>query len=157
MGEEQSNTHNFWSATGQAGYFVANRLLVGLQFSYGANNLRFESYNTMGAPSTTHTEQHHKYYTPEVFARYYFANWKVKPFAQLSGGWNLSSGNLTEFSGLSTKLSDNNFAAKAALGVSFKIGKRANIDLLYSQSLTKSRNFGDANGLRLGATFLLGK
>lgn len=156
FGGRSGSTNSLWSLTGQGGYFVANRLLVGVQFSYGEHNLRFESYTPSSIPSKpTFTEYHLKHYTPEVFTRCYFTDWKVKPFVQASAGWNVITGDRTAFSGLSTSASGNNFTSKAALGVSFKVGKRGSIDLLYSKSLNSPRNFGDTNGFRLGVSFLL--
>lgn len=146
-----------WSATGQVGYFIANRWVAGLQVSYGAYHATNKLAGTASFIPQPALERNDRYFTPEIFTRYYFADWKVKPFAQLSGGWNFQDREATYLIGENTRISSSSFTAKAALGVSFKLGKRVNLDLMYSQSLIRPASFGDYSGLRLGVTFLIGK
>lgn len=146
-----------WSATGQAGYFIADRWVAGLQVSYGSHHLVNKLAGAASYTPQPAWKRNDRYFSPEIFTRYYFTPWKVKPFAQLSGGWNFQTNEATYITGGDTQVSSSNFTAKAALGVSFKLGKRANIDLMYSQSLLGKSQPGDINGLRLGLTFLIGK
>lgn len=148
--------HNIWTATGQGGYFIANKLLVGAQLSYGEHNRHpGEATGTLlGNPILSYRIVN---VNPELFARYYFTSGKVKPFVQASTGWNFTSGRQSEMSGLTTRINENSFTARAALGISFKLGKRANIDLMYTRSLLGKPRLGDYNGFRLGTTFLIGK
>ena len=146
-----------WSATGQAGYFVANRWIAGLQVSYGAHHFVNKLASAASYIPQPAWKGNDRFFAPEIFTRYYFTNGKVKPFAQLSGGWNFHNRDATYFIGENTQVSSSNFTAKAALGVSFKIGKRASIDLMYNRSLLSKPQFGDYNGFRLGLTFLIGK
>ncbi|GHB76295.1 autotransporter outer membrane beta-barrel domain-containing protein [Persicitalea jodogahamensis] len=149
-----------WSGTGQLGYFIARRWATGLQFSYG----NYRSINNLAGASSFFPQpiwkRNESNFSPELFTRYYFTDWKVKPFVQASTGWNLATGEYIEVNGETTNIRDNSFTAKAALGVSFRIGKRASVDLLYSKSLTRyttPTTFADLDGLRLGGTFLIGK
>lgn len=146
-----------WSTTGQVGYFVANRWIAGLQVSYGA----YQAVNKLAAASSLFPQPvwktNERFFTPEIFTRYYFTSWKVQPFAQLSGGWNFQTREASYFLSENTQIvSASNFTAKAALGVSFKLGKRVNLDLMYNHSLSKPQP-GEFNGLRLGVSVLLGK
>lgn len=156
FGNGFDGTNYSWVATGQGGYFMATRLLVGAQFSYG------QSYRRVGqAMGNLPVELISTHYdisiNPELFARYYFTSGKVKPFVQVSSGWNFTSGTQKSINGPTATISENNFTARAALGISFKLGKRANIDLMYNRSLLSKPQYGDYNGLRLGGTFLIGK
>ena len=151
--------HDTWVITGQGGYFVADRLLVGLQLSYGESIFEDKAAGASAIfIAKPILKQNIRTLTPEIFTRYYLTSWKIKPFAQLSAGWNFQSGNTRYLFGNENAVSArNSFTAKAALGVSFKLGKRANIDLMYNRSLLSKPNIGDLDGLRLGLTFRIGK
>lgn len=147
-----------WSTTGQAGYFIANRWVAGLQVSYGAYHAVNKLEGTASYTPQPAWKSKERFFTPEIFTRYYFTSWKVQPFAQLSGGWNFQTREASYFLSEDTQiLSASNFTDKAALGVSSKLGKRANIDLLYNRSILGKSQPGAFGGLRLGLTFLLGK
>lgn len=146
-----------WSTTGQAGYFIANRWVAGIQLSYGAYHATNKLAGTSSFTPQPALERNDRYISPEIFTRYYFTDWKVKPFAQLSGGWSFQDGQASYLTGENTQISSSKFTAKAALGVRFRLGNRASIDLLYNRNLTKPMSFGDANGFRLGISFLLNK
>lgn len=131
--------------------------MAGLQVSYGAYRATNKLAGTASFVPQPALKRNDRYFSPELFSRYYFASWKVKPFAQLSGGWNFQNREATYLIGENTQVSSSNFTAKAALGVSFKLGKRANIDLMYNRSLLGKPQLGDLSGFRLGVTFQIGK
>lgn len=155
IGRGGVSTIDTWSGTGQIGYFLAQRWVTGVQLTYGS----YHATNNLAGTSSYYPQPFYKRnevnITPEVFTRYYFTNWKVKPFVQASAGWNFATGKYTQINGENSNVNGNNFAAKAALGVSFKLGQRATIDLLYDHSLTKSATIGEVSGLRLGVSFLV--
>ncbi|MPR32585.1 outer membrane beta-barrel protein [Salmonirosea aquatica] len=157
LGRGNVSDSDTWSATGQAGYFIANRWITGIQVSYGA----YHAVNKLAAASSMFPQpawkRNERFITPELFTRYYFTSGKVKPFAQLSGGWNFQTREATYFIGENTQASASNFTAKAGLGVSFRLSKRINLDLMYNRSILSKQQPGDFNGLRLGLTFLIGK
>ncbi len=146
-----------WSATGQAGYFIADRWVAGLQLSYGSFHFVDKLAGTASYIPQPAWKKNDRYFSPEIFTRYYFTPWKVKPFVQLSGGWNFQTRDSAYLSGENTQVSTSNFTAKAALGVSFKLGKRMGLDLMYNRSLLSKPQLGDYNGFRLGLTFIIGK
>ncbi|WP_373513703.1 outer membrane beta-barrel protein [Persicitalea sp.] len=159
FGGSNSYKHDTWSLTGQGGYFVANRLLVGLQLSYGEYDFEDKAAGTsaifVAKPIRT---QNTRSLRPEIFTRYYFTSWKVKPFAQLSAGWNFQSGNTSYlFGGENTVAARNSFTAAAGLGLSFRVSRRVNIDLLYNRNITNTQSISTPTSLRLGVTFLIGK
>ena len=156
FGRGVAGNTNILNVTGQGGYFVANRLVAGLQFTYG----RFHSTHPISSSSFfpgPPLERNEFVFTPELFARYYFTSWKVKPFAQLSAGWSFQKGDVRYTSGEVTGVSADGFTAAAGLGLSFRVSKRVNIDLMYNKGLVRTQNFGTPSGLRLGVTFLLNK
>lgn len=156
VGRSKIHDSDTWLATGQVGYFVADRWATGLQVSYGAYHEVNKLAGTASYLPQPAWKRNDRFFTPEIFTRYYFTSWKVKPFAQVSGGWNFQTREASYFMGEDTQVSASNFTAKAALGVSFKLGKRANIDLMYNQSILGKPRPGDFNGLRLGVSFLFG-
>jgi hypothetical protein len=157
LGRGSVSDSDLWSTTGQVGCFVANRWVTGLQVSYGAYHTMNKLAGTASYIPQPAGKSNERYFSPEIFSRYYFTSGKVKPFAQLSGGWNFRTREATYFVGEDTQVSASHFTANAALGVSFKLGKRASIDLMYNRSIVDKPQFGDFNGLRLGLTFRIGK
>lgn len=157
LGRGSVSDSDLWSTSGQAGYFIADRWVAGLQVSYGAYHAVNKLAGTASYLPQPAWKRNERFFIPEIFTRYYFTSGKVKPFAQLSGGWNFQNTQATYFIGEDTRVSASHFTANAALGVSFKLSKRASIDLMYNRSILGKSQPGDFNGLRLGLTFLLGK
>ena len=84
-----------WSLTPQAGYVVADRLVVGLQMSvanrFSKRGNSWASFNRGGVREYA--------FTPELYARYYVLPFRLTPFVQLSSGYNI--GQLSFIDGLS--------------------------------------------------------
>ena len=78
------STGHTWSVTGQGGYFVAKRLLAGLQLSYGEHSFTNNLAGTSSMYPGPAWKRRNMYFTPELFSRYYFTSGRVKPFVQLS-------------------------------------------------------------------------
>ena len=155
MGGWGSST-NKWSVTGQAGYFFADRWIGGFQLSAGKC-----TYGPV--ETTTSTPTYSKFsdfsLTPEIYTRYYFTSYRLKPFAQLSSGYNGQWRNEDYNNGAKYKYRAGNFVLAGAVGASFMLGKQIVIEALYNQQFFKKPKFtDDANRdlkFRIGASFFL--
>jgi hypothetical protein len=121
-----------WSLTPQAGYLVADRLVVGLQLSI-AN--RFSKRDFSWASLKRGGVREYAF-TPEVYARYYILPFRLSPFVQVSSGYNLgefTTGNT--FSGDKVSIKTNNYVMFGALGLSLRIGKNMGLQAQYNLPL----------------------
>src|SRR5690606_25155537 len=138
-----------WSVTPQLGYFVANQLIVGLQFSTGKNFGRIKSGVQ---PTTLRYEYKTNSYLPEIYSRYYLLKFRVKPFFQLSTGYNFHTGEKFP-EGKRSSINSRKLAYSGAFGVNFRIGKNFGIEALYNTRFDNYTIRDDANDIlkyRLG-------
>ncbi|SEJ34441.1 hypothetical protein SAMN04487995_4317 [Dyadobacter koreensis] len=139
-----------WSLTPQAGYVVADRLVVGLQMSvanrFSKRGNSWASFNRGGVREYA--------FTPELYARYYVLPFRLTPFVQLSSGYNI--GQLSFIDGLSgskVSISTNNYVMFGALGLSCRIGKYMGLQTQYNLPLLVDYEKNDmirGNRFRLG-------
>ncbi|WP_159469728.1 hypothetical protein [Dyadobacter sp. 3J3] len=121
-----------WSLTPQAGYLVADRLVVGLQLSL-AN--RFSKQGNSWASFKRGWVSEYAF-TPEVYARYYVLPFRLTPFVQLSSGYNIGELSFTDgLSGEKVSINRNNYVMFGALGLSCRIGKYMGLQTQYNLPL----------------------
>jgi hypothetical protein len=144
-----------WSFTPQAGYLVADRLAVGLQFSV-AN--RFSKIGS-GWMNLKRGGLREYALTPEVYARYYVLPFRFTPFVQLSSGYNIGKFSMADaFSGNKVGFSTNNFVMFGALGLSLKTRKNIGIQAQYNLPLSvdSQKNYMiRGNRFRLGLSIYI--
>jgi len=143
-----------WSLTPQAGYLVADRLVVGLQLSI-AN--RFSKRDFSWASLKRGGVREYAF-TPEVYARYYILPFRLSPFVQVSSGYNLgefTTGNT--FSGDKVSIKTNNYVMFGALGLSLRIGKNMGLQAQYNLPLVVDsvNDMIKDNRFRLGLSLYL--
>lgn len=148
------NSHGALSVTAQGGYFVANRLITGLQLTYQTDNFQTKDGGA-SLPTNSHASYRYKYYVPEVFARYYITSFKVKPIAQLSAGWSFRSGTETDILGKDKGVSSNKITAGAAIGLGWLAAKNISVELLYNRRLGKMEFTDDVTKFRVGVSVLI--
>ncbi len=143
-----------WSLSPWAGYFVAKNLATGLRMSYGKDAMELKSGSAVSI-----WEYDHKSFAPEVFVRYYAPGIRIKPFVQVSAGYNFQWGETENTSGQMGKVKASGVIGSVEGGVRFPIGKRFSIDAAYNwRAFSKSSVLNDANEkgrLRLGFSFRL--
>ncbi|MPR35331.1 outer membrane beta-barrel protein [Salmonirosea aquatica] len=145
-----------WSLTPQAGYLVADRLVVGLQMSV-ANRFSKQEYNSWVSLKRGAVREYA--FTPEVYARYHVLPFRLSPFLQLSSGYNI--GEFTINDGLSRdkiSLSTNNYVMFGALGLSLRIGEKMALQTQYNLPLivdSKRNDMIGGNRFRLGLSLYL--
>jgi hypothetical protein len=155
-GSANNNKHIAgWSLTPQAGYLVADRLVVGLQISI-AN--RFSKMGS-GWMNLRRGGVREYAFTPEVYARYYVLPFRFTPFVQLSSGYNI--GELALIDGLSgnkVSINTNNYVMFGAMGLSLRIGKKMGLQAQYNLPLSvdSQRNYMiRGNRFRLGLSLYI--
>ena len=143
-----------WSLTPQAGYLVANRLVVGLQFSMGKNYQRLKP----GTPATIALPEYQFYSAlPEIYSRYYLLRFRLKPFAQLSSGYNFQWGKKYT-DGIQVPVNSQNFALSGAFGLNLRISRHIGLDALYNARFDNNSRIIDSNELlkyRLGLSIFM--
>lgn len=147
--------HPNWSPSPWAGYFVAPNLSAGLRVAAGRNAslVKTGSAGSMTVPRYDHTSL-----APEVFLRYYAPRIKIKPFVQVSAGYNFQWGETENASGVMEKVRASNVIGSVEAGICFPIGKRFSIDAAYNWRAFSKSTLNDANEkgkLRLGFSFRL--
>lgn len=144
------------SLTPQIGYTLADRLVLGLQFSAA------HRFSKQGSSWTNFKRGSIREYalTPEVYARYYILPYRITPFVQLSTGYNFGEVSIYAFNtndyieGTST----NNFVVSGAAGVSMRVGKKMGIQAQYKLPLVidaKTNDLLRSNRFRLGLSLYL--
>ncbi|ACT94649.1 outer membrane beta-barrel protein [Dyadobacter fermentans] len=142
-----------WSLTPQAGYLIADRLVVGLQLSI-AN--RFSKERRSWASLKPGGVKEYAF-TPEVYARYYLLPFRFTPYFQLSTGYNF--GKFTardDFFDRKISVSTNNYVMFGAVGLSVRVGKYMGLQAQYNLPIIvdsqKNEMIRD-NRFRLGLSF----
>lgn len=139
-----------WSLTPQAGYLVADRLVVGLQMSI-AN--RFSKRDFSWASLKPGGVREYAV-TPEVYARYYALPFRFTPFVQISSGYNFGEFKIYNvFSGENNSIKTNNYVMFGALGLSLRVGKNMGLQAQYNLPLSVDSQKNDmirGNRFRLG-------
>jgi len=142
-----------WSLTPQAGYLVADRLVVGLQLSIANGFVKQRS----GWMSLKRGSLREYAVTPEVYARYYALPFRLTPFVQLSSGYNIGEFSTNNgYSGDRFTINTNNYVMFGALGLSYRIGKYMSLQTQYNLPLivdSKINNMIRGNRFRLGLSF----
>ena len=142
-----------WSLTPQAGYLIADRLVVGLQLSV-AN--RFSKQRNSWS-SLKRGGLRENAFTPEVYARYYVLPFRFTPFLQLSSGYNIGEFTASDgFSGEKISVNTNNYVMFGALGLSLRIGQNMRLQALYNLPIIVDSQRNDmirGNRFRLGLSF----
>ena len=138
-----------WSLSPQIGYLVADRLVVGLQFSTGKRYQR----NKSGAPGAYMLPEYQLYSVlPEIYSRYYLLRFRLKPFVQLSSGYNFQWGK--EYTdGVHTTVNSQNFALSGAFGLNLRLSRCIGLEALFNTRFDNNSKLLDANELlkyRLG-------
>ncbi|MEO6282423.1 MAG: hypothetical protein ABIO93_03485 [Dyadobacter sp.] len=130
-----------WSLAPQVGYLVANRLVVGFQLSIGKSSQRLKT----GTPAVYMIPEYEFYSVlPEIYSRYYLLDFKLKPFVQLSSGYNFQWGNEQKGS-LEASSDSQNFALSGAFGLSFRIGRHVALEALYNARFDNNSRILDSN------------
>ena len=142
-----------WSLTPQAGYLVADRLVVGLQLSIANGFVKQGS----GWTSLKRGGLREYAFTPEVYARYYVLPFRFTPYVQLSSGYNIGEFSTNNgYSGDRFTINTNNYVMFGALGLSYRIGKYMGLQTQYNLPLivdSKINNMIRDNRFRLGLSF----
>lgn len=138
-----------WSLTPQFGYLLADRLVVGLQFSVGK---RFQN-NKSGAPvAYMFPEYQLQSALPEIYSRYYLLRFRLKPFVQLSSGYNFQWGK--EYTdGMQATVNSQNFTVSGAFGLNLRLSRCIGLEALFNTRFDNNSKVIDANELlkyRLG-------
>lgn len=140
-----------WSLTPQIGYLIADRLVVGLQFSMGKRYQKTKS----GAPVTFVFPEYQLYSAlPEIYSRYYLLRFRLKPFVQLSSGYNFQWGK-EYIDGMHTTVNSQNFALSGAFGLNLRLSRRIGLEALFNTRFDNNSKLIDANELlkyRLGVS-----
>nr|WP_295934326.1 hypothetical protein [uncultured Dyadobacter sp.] len=143
-----------WSLSPQIGYLVADRLVVGLQFSMGKRYQR----NKSGAPGTYVLPEYQLYSAlPEIYSRYYLLRFRLKPFVQLSSGYNFQWGKKYT-DGMHTTVNSQNFALSGAFGLNLRLSRRIGLEALFNTRFDNNSKLIDANELlkyRLGVSICI--
>ncbi|WP_373513365.1 outer membrane beta-barrel protein [Persicitalea sp.] len=119
--------------TAQGGIFVAKGLVTGVQLSYDKFYGERTLSSVVGSPANVDAERTVKNFSPELFARYYLFQSKVRPILQVSAGGIFQSTDRKDFDGLESKKSRKGFTAAAGLGVGFFVAKRVSVELMYQR------------------------
>ncbi len=138
----------FWSVAPSAGYLVTDGLAAGLRLSYG-QDLSERKIDT----ATAVPDYHYYSLAPEAFARYYITSYRIRPFVQLSAGYNFQWGTEEDSKKAEYSVKASNAIGAAAGGITFLLGKRLTFDLMYSHRLFAGSQLADANRrtkIRLG-------
>lgn len=139
-----------WSLTPQAGYLVADRLVVGLQLSV-ANRFSKEESRWMSLKRGGIREYA---FTPEIYARYYVLPFRLTPFVQLSSGYNFGEFRAhDDFFGNKVSVNTNNYVMFGALGLSLRVGKYVGLQTQYNLPVIVDSKINDmirGNRFRLG-------
>lgn len=144
-----------WSLTPQAGYLVADRLIVGLQLSV-AN--RFSKLgNSWGSLKRGGIREYA--FTPEVYTRYYVLPFRFTPFVQLSSGYTIGEFSVNNgYSDNKVVTKTNNYVMFGAAGLSLRIGKNMGLQAQYNLPLVADSKTSDmirSNRFRLGLSLYL--
>ncbi len=139
-----------WSLTPQAGYLVADRLVVGVQLSvanrFSKEERRWFSLKRGGVKEYA--------FTPEVYARYYVLPFRLSPFIQLSSGYNL--GKFTardDFFDRTVSVNTNKYVMFGAVGLSLRIGKYMGLQTQYNLPISVDSQINEmirGNRFRVG-------
>ncbi len=151
-------THTlFWTANSQVGYIISDNLIGGVQVGLGNYKMDAIFSKALGKGEL---EINTFSITPEIYTRYYISKLRIKPFLQLSTGYNFQlkkERNTTE----ELVRTHGNYVASGAAGISFLLGKKLTFEVLYNQQiLTKPKFLYDANRhlkLRLGMSFFINR
>lgn len=143
------------SITPQVGYTLADRLVVGLQFS-AANRFTTRTNSFLGLRRGTYREYA---FTPELYARYYVLPYRFTPFIQVSSGYTIGEASINHGTVDNIRyVSTNNFVVSGAAGVSMRIGKKMGLQAQYNLPIvvdTKINEILRINRFRLGLSFYL--
>lgn len=142
-----------WSIAPSIGYLLINRLPLGVRLSYGQNVAKLD-----GTSGTIKSQARIHGLAPEIFARYYLTSYRVKPFLQLSSGYNVQWGRALTSDFKNVDVSTGTFTANGAAGLSFLLSKNLSLELLYNQRLLGSTDWVDPNKqtkIRFGLSFFL--
>jgi len=145
--------HPTWSLSPWAGYFVAPNLATGLRIAYGNDASRFKDGT---AASSVMLEHDHRSLAPEIFVRYYVPYIKVKPFIQVSAGYNFQWGESENDSGRMEKVKASNAIGSIEGGIRFPVGKRISIDAAYNYRIFSTSALQDPNQkgkIRIGLSY----
>ncbi|GAB3170088.1 outer membrane protein [Telluribacter humicola] len=141
--------------TPQLGYLIANRLVAGFQLSYGKDSFNYKN-NSPQLPSVPGHQYHS--IAPELYSRYYLTGYRVKPFVQISAGYNWQKELVDTTTGEEVSSSSNNFIGAGGIGLGYMLTRSVAIEGLYNyRFFTKSRII-DANEdlkFRLGVSVFL--
>lgn len=143
----------YGSIAPSAGYFIADRMAAGVRLSYGKDGVGKKEGIPLG---TSVLEYSHRSLAPELFLRYYVTRYRIKPFIQLSTGYNFQWGETENSNGSRRTVSASNAIGNAQGGLFFLLGKRLSIDVMYSQRIFSKSSLNDANEktkLRLGLSW----
>ena len=136
-----NHSGNNWSLAPQAGYLVANRLVVGFQLSMGKSSQRPKA----GTPAAYMIPEYEFYSVlPEIYSRYYLLNFRLKPFVQLSSGYNFQWGNEQKGS-LEASSDSRNFTVSGAFGLRLRISRNVGIEALYNARFDNNSRIMDSN------------
>lgn len=145
-----------WSLTPQAGYLVADRLVVGLQISV-ANQFSKQKYNSWVSLKRGAVREYA--FTPELYARYYVLPFRLSPFVQLSSGYNFGEFTINDgLTGNKFSVKTNNYVMFGALGLSLRIGKQMALQTQYNLPIIVDKQKNDmirGNRFRLGLSLYL--
>lgn len=142
-----------WSIAPSIGYLVINRLPFGVRLSYGQNVAKLD-----GTSGTVKSEARMHGLAPEIFARYYLTSYRVKPFLQLSTGYNFQWGRTLNSDRNEVAVSTGTFTANGAVGLSFLLSKNLSLELLYNHRILRSTEWVDPNKqtkIRFGVLFFI--
>jgi len=82
---------------------------------------------------------------PELFTRYYVTSFRVKPFVQISSGYNFQWGRRSNTSSERISQGAGNYTVSGALGINFLITKSIAVEALYNHRFAADSQLADPN------------
>jgi hypothetical protein len=151
-----NRSSGFWSVTPQVGFTPIDRLVVGVQAGLGRD------YAKRGQSSSLSGMIAYHYFSiaPEIYVRYYFFDFRIRPFVQLSTGVNRQWGSFDNDAGGWTSDRGTNYIGAGTVGASLMLGKRFALEAMYNHRFFTNSRLADANDkvkLRIGLSLLLRK
>jgi hypothetical protein len=145
-----------WSVAAAAGWIAAKGLAVGGRISYGRYTLRERGQSASSAriiPRTIYS------FSPEGFFRYYATPYRVKPFLELSSGYNFQFADRKDTGpNMSGRIQSRNYVMSGALGLTFFVNRRVSLEMQYRHRFFNRSLMTDANervNIRFGASWFI--
>jgi outer membrane protein len=145
---------NFWSVSPMVGYMVAKRMAMGIRLSYGQDKWKEKVTSSLNVIP----DQTARSLAPELFVRYYITPYRVKPYLQVSTGYNFQRQSKESVSGEMLARQSGNYVGAGAVGASVLLNKKIAMELQYNHRFFSRSEFDDANSkikIRVGVSWFI--